>query len=120
MQTPNKNTSRVVILSGSLFKGCTKRINNYLIDKFGTYGEIKTGALAEQILDRLAVDLLNLKKHDVNVISAGANDVYRNNPNEALIKIIKFIQNNVNTNIVIVGIPHRHDLVECLYVNRAI
>jgi hypothetical protein len=91
---PNKNKSRVVILSDSHLKGCTKRVNSYLSEKFRTFGCIKPGALAEEILDRLTVDLENLKNRDVIVISAGANNVYRNNPNEALIKIIKFIQNN--------------------------
>jgi hypothetical protein len=51
---------------------------------------------------------VNLKKRDVSVISTGAIDVYRNNPNEALMKIIKFIQINSNTNIMILGIPHNH------------
>jgi hypothetical protein len=46
------------------------------------------------------------------------NDVYRNNPNEALMKIIEFIQNG-NINIMILGIPHNHDLVEYSCVNRA-
>jgi hypothetical protein len=41
---------------------------------------------------------MNLKERAVVVISAGANDVYRNNPNEALINIIKFVHNNSNTN----------------------
>jgi hypothetical protein len=49
------------------------------------------------------VDLVNLKKRDVIVISTGANDVYRNNPNEALTKI-RFIQNYGNTNKMLVGI----------------
>jgi hypothetical protein len=35
-------------------------------------------------------------------------------------KIIKFIQNNSNTNLVILGIPLRHDLVENSCVNKAI
>jgi hypothetical protein len=71
MQAPNKNKHRVVILSDSHLKGCTKRINNYLSDKFRTLGWIKPGVRAEEILDRLTVDLVNLKKHDVIVISAG-------------------------------------------------
>jgi hypothetical protein len=54
------------------------------------------------------VDLVNFKKRDVIVISAGANDVYRNNPNEALMNIIKFVQNNGNMNIMMLGIPCRH------------
>jgi hypothetical protein len=65
------------------------------------------------------VDLVNLKKRDVIVFSAGA-DMYRNNPNEPLMKIIKFIQNNLHTNIMILGIPHRHDLAEYSCVNGAI
>jgi hypothetical protein len=51
MQAPNK--SKVVILSDSHLKGCNKRINNYLSDKFRTFGWIKPGALAGEILDRL-------------------------------------------------------------------
>jgi hypothetical protein len=35
-------------------------------------------------------------------------------------KIIKFIQNKGNSNIMILGIPHRYDLVEYSCVNRAI
>jgi hypothetical protein len=88
--------------------------------KFRTIGWIKPGALVEEILDKQSVDLVNLKKCDVIVFSAGANDVYRNNPNEALMKIIKFIQNNHNKNIIILGIPHKHDLAEYSCVNRAI
>jgi hypothetical protein len=61
-----------------------------------------------------------LKKRDVIVISAGANNAYRNSPNEALMKIIKFIQNYGNANIMTLGIPHRLDLVEYSCVNRAI
>jgi hypothetical protein len=37
----------------------------------------------------------------VTVISAGANDVHRNNLNGALMKMIKFVHNYVNTNIMI-------------------
>jgi hypothetical protein len=75
---------------------------------FRTFGWINPRALAEEILD--------LKKCDVIVTSAGANDVYRNN--KALMNIIKFIQNNGNTNIMILGVPHRHDLVEYSCVNE--
>jgi hypothetical protein len=99
-------------------KRCTKRINNYLSAKFITIGWIKPGAVADNVLESLTVGLMNLKKHYMIIISTGANDVYRNNPNEALMKIVKFIQNNTNTKIL--GISHRHDLVEYSCVNSAI
>jgi hypothetical protein len=54
------------------------------------------------------------------VSSAGANDVCKNNPNDALTEIIKFVHNNGNTHIMILGIPHRLDLVEYSHVNRTI
>jgi hypothetical protein len=66
------------------------------------------------------VALMNLKKGDVIVLSVGTNDVYGNNSKEALIKISTFIQNNFNTNIMILSIPHRHDLVAYSCLNKAI
>jgi hypothetical protein len=47
MQTPIENKSKVIILSDSHLKRCTKRINNYLSDKFRTFGWIKPGTLAK-------------------------------------------------------------------------
>jgi hypothetical protein len=67
----------------------------------------QTRALDEEISDKLRVDLVNPKKRDVTVFSAGSNDVHWNNPNVALMKIIKFIQNNGNTNMIL-NIPHIH------------
>ena len=54
------------------------------------------------------------------MISAGANDVYKNNSKVALVKTIKIIQNNSHTNIILLQTPHRYDLVEYSCVNRAI
>jgi hypothetical protein len=63
---------------------------------------------------------VSLNKSDVIVISAGANDVYKNNFKVALVKTTKFIQNNSHTNIILLQTPHRYDLVEYSCVNRAI
>jgi hypothetical protein len=87
---------------------------NILSDKFRTIGWIKPGVEVEEELDSLTVELVNLKK------CASANDVYRNNPNEGLLKIVKIIHNNGNTNIMILGIPHILDLVEFSCINRAV
>ena len=120
MQTSIKRSSKVVILGDSHLKGCTEKINNYLLDTFTITGWTKPGALAEEILDKPTMDLMNLNKRDVIMISAGANDVYMNNSNVALLKITKFIQNNCNTNIILYGVPHRYDLAEYSCVNSAI
>jgi hypothetical protein len=96
------------------------RMNNYVGDKFRTVDWIKFRALAKEILDKPAVALMNLKKCDVIMLSVGAIYIYGNNLKEALIKIIMFIQNNGNTNIMMLGILHRHNMVEYLYVNKEI
>jgi len=80
----------------------------------------KPGALAEELLAKPIMDLVDLNKQDVVVISAGANGVYMNSCSVALLKITKFIQNNCNTNMIIYGVPHRYDLAEYSCVNRAI
>jgi hypothetical protein len=43
----------------SHWKGCTKRVNNYLSDKFRTN---KPGALAEEVFGSRTADFVNLKK----------------------------------------------------------
>jgi len=96
MQTSIKHSSKVVILGDSHLKACTEKT-----DTFRKTGWIKPGALTEEMLDKPAMDLMKLNKRDVIVISAGANDVYMNNSNVALVKIIKLIQNSCNTNIYI-------------------
>jgi len=70
-------------------------------------------------LDKPTLDLENLNKRDVIVLSAGANNVYMNNSNVVLSKIIKFIQNNRNTKIIKLGVPQRYDLVEYSCINTA-
>jgi len=118
--TPITHSSKVVILSDSHLKGCTEKINSYLGNTFRLTGWTKPGASAEETVGKPMMDLVELNKQDVVVISAGANDVYMNNSSVALLKITKFIQNNYNTNIIIYGVPHRYDLVEFSCVNRAI
>jgi len=115
-----KHSSKVAILSDSHLKGCTIKINNHLVDTFRITGWTKPGALAEELLDKRIMDLVDLNKQDVVVISAGANDVYMNSCSVALLKITKFIQNNCNTNMKIYGVPHRYDLAEYSCVSRAI
>jgi hypothetical protein len=61
-----------------------------------------------------------MNSHDVIVLCAGANDVYRNNSNVAIRKIVKFMMNNSNTNIIIIGVPHRYDFSDHSCVNKAI
>jgi lysophospholipase L1-like esterase len=81
---------------------------------------IRPGAGAEKIVNSSVEDLQNLHQHDVIFLNAGANDIFKNNKRVALTQIIKFIQRNHVTNIIILDIPHRYDLSLSSCVNSEI
>jgi hypothetical protein len=56
----------------------------------------------------------------VIVLNTGANDLYKNNKELVLALIVKFTQNNYNTNITVMSIPHRYDLSFSSYMNSEI
>jgi archaellum biogenesis ATPase FlaH len=72
-------------------------------------------------LDSLKEDFEGLGKKDVIVINGGANDIdkHSNNMKGVLAKMMQFIQKYNNTNIIVVNIPHRHDLDKAarIYLN---
>jgi len=123
---PNRNNTQksevpsVLILSDSHLKGCIVKMNDHLATTFRTNGWVKPGAPADEILKAAKLEVVNMNKHDVIVLSVGANDVYRNNYIVAYRSIIKFVMRNSNSNIIIMEIPHRHDLSDCSCVNTAI
>jgi hypothetical protein len=111
---------KVLILGDSHLTGSTVKVRNMLSSKFEATGVIKPGAAAEKIGDTSTNDLHNLTTRDVIVLNTGANDLYKNNKDTALAQIVKFIQNNYNTNIIVMSIPHRYNLSFSSYVNSEI
>lgn len=61
-----------------------------------------------------------LKKWDAVVLIGGANDVYRNETCEATGALETTLNKLKNTNVIVVSIPHRHDLMESSIVNKEI
>jgi len=66
------------------------------------------------------VTLINLQKNDSLIVCSGANDLYKNSSNNALKNTIKFIKSVNNTNIILVGVPHRFDLSDNSDTNNRI
>jgi RNase H-fold protein (predicted Holliday junction resolvase) len=63
---------------------------------------------------------MKLTKSDVIVFCGGANDVGMNNAKMALKHITDFIKENNPTNIILLSVPHRHNLMESSCVNNEI
>jgi hypothetical protein len=63
---------------------------------------------------------MKITKSDAIVFCGGANDVGMNNAKMALLHITNFIKENSHTNIILLSVPHRHDLMESSCVNNEI
>ena len=98
------------------------KVNQYLNTKFKVRSLIKPGASIHQLVSSHSVDFKCLSKSDAIVINGGTNDLDKCsvNVNGILISMVKFIQEYSNTNIVIVNIPHRYDLMNLDKMNMCI
>jgi len=108
-----KPIHKVEIIGDSHHKGSAVKINQYLNTKFKVCSFTKPGASTNQLVCSHENELKCFGKSDVIVINGEANDRDKFNvkDNSILISMVHFIQKYNNTNIVIVNIPHRHDLM---------
>ncbi|XP_049809772.1 uncharacterized protein LOC126252858 [Schistocerca nitens] len=88
---------------------------------FKASGFIKPGAPLSEITDlTTSTDVASLNKDDFAVLIGGSNDVYRNETHKVITEMRKCLNNLTHTNVLIVNIPHRHDLPPWSCVNREI
>ena len=81
---------------------------------------MKPGARAGILVNIANSDIKNSTKNDVVIFCGGANDVAKNNSKTALRHIRNFIKSNNLSNIILVSVPHRHDLIQSSCVNSEI
>jgi hypothetical protein len=105
---------KVEIIGDSHLKGSAVKINQYLNTKFKVCSLNKPGASTNQLVCPQTNNLKCLGKSDAIAISGGTNDINKCNVNDKgiLISMDNFIQKYSNTNIVLVNIPHRYDLMK--------
>ena len=116
-----KHKHKVKIIGDSHLRDSATRVNQYLSSNFEVCSLIKLGANANQIVISQEKELNCLGEKDIIVINGGANDLdkTRGNLNGILAFMINFIQ-KYNMNIIIIGIPHQHDLHKADRVNLQI
>jgi len=116
---PESKKLKVNIIGDSHLKGAMIRINQYLNTKFEVFSFIKPGACVSQLVHSQENELKSLGKSDVIVINGRSNDTDKPgcNINVILSKLIHFIMNYNNTNILMVTMPFRHDLAPTSKIN---
>jgi hypothetical protein len=109
-QKPNH---KVLIIGDSHLKGSAFYTNQFLNTNYSVTSFIKPGASESELVSSQGKELNELGKEDVIVLSVGTNDMKNFNGTKGsgvVVKITKFMQTYNNTNIAIIGIPHRFDL----------
>jgi RNase H-fold protein (predicted Holliday junction resolvase) len=84
---------------------------------FEVLGIVKPGASTEEIINTVSKDIGKLTHKDVVVVWIGTRDVARNESEKGLHQIKKFVENHKQTNVIVMSVPHRHDLEEKSCVN---
>ena len=123
---PNQKSTEVAhkvdLIGDSHLKGLAVKANQYLNMQFKVCSLIKPVASIHQLVSSHSVDFKCLSKNDAIVINGGTNDLdkCKVNINGILISMVEFIQEYSNTNIVVINIPHRYDLMNLDKTNRYI
>jgi chaperone required for assembly of F1-ATPase len=74
-------------------------------------GFTKPGAHMDEILKTVKDEVVLFSNKDILVLWAGTNDISKNNCNEALRSLIKFMDEHKKVNIILLHAQHRHDLI---------
>jgi hypothetical protein len=113
---------KVHIIGDSLLKGSAIKINQYLNTNFVVSSFIRPGASIRQIVHSQEMEFKCLVKKDISVINGGTNDLDNNSEKRksALVHMLQFAEKYVNTNIIMLNTPLRHDLALDSQINLEI
>jgi len=97
---------------------CATNFKFEIKDNFDVEGLVKLGAAAGILVNTANSDITDLTKNYVLILCGGADDVAKNNSKTAMRHIRNFIKTNNQTNIIIVSVPYRYDIMQSSCVNN--
>jgi hypothetical protein len=115
-----KYNNKVLIIGDSLGKKSAAELRIKLDHCYEIMGFTKPGAQMREILETAVEEVALLSKKDILVLWAGANDISKNNTNEALKSLMKFMERHKRLNIFLINAQHRHDLINTSCVNEEV
>ena len=120
IKSSHSKDHQVLIIGNSHSRLCASNIKSEIKDNYDVQGRVKAGAGSGILVNTANSDIATLTKNDVVIFCGGANDVTKNNSKMALRHIRNFIKSNNHTNIILVSLPHRYDLMQSSCVNDEI
>jgi hypothetical protein len=113
-------SNRILIIGDSHVRGCSEKLTNSLGNTYRVTGITKPNANASAILNDMNLKDEDLLKRDVVIFCGGSRDIAKNESTQGLRSIVKFVRRLVNTNVIIMTAPHRHDLQASSCVNTEV
>jgi lysophospholipase L1-like esterase len=101
-------------------RGCTDKIADLLGKSYSVTGIIKPNARLSAITSSLKREIESLTQEDLVIICGGTNDVAKNETTLGLRSLDKFVENINNTNVILLGVLHRFDLMSTSCVNSEV
>jgi hypothetical protein len=118
-KSSRKKDHKVLIIGDSHTRNCAANIKTNIEENFKVQGVIP-GAGTSILVNSLKNDIRSLSKSDVLIFCGGANDTGKNISSKALHNFMDFVINNKHTNIILVTVPHRYDLMQSSCVKSEI
>ena len=104
---------KVLIIGDSHPRNCAANVKTETDTRgnLKVQGLVKPGAGTDTLVNSANSDIVSLAKSYVLIFCGGANDVGENNSTKALHHIMDFVKTNNHTNIILVTVPPRYDLM---------
>jgi len=107
---PESKRHKILVIGDSHARGLSKKISNCIDDSFIVFGTTKPNTDIEAITSPIHLQTGNLIKADINIFFGGTKDISRNEAKKGLSSLWDFTQRTINTNLILLGAPHRYDL----------
>ena len=107
----NKIKQKIITMGDSHTRGMAKELKYRLNQEFEIQGIIKPGSTLEQRVKMSYSDLKTLTKTDVCIVWGGTHNVGRNESNIRIRALKDFVSRHEHTNVMVINVPHRYDLV---------
>ena len=115
-----KGKPKITVIGDSFTRGMAGELAHKFGSTFEVIGHLMTGAGMKTITEIAEQEVSTLTEKDMVVVWGAANDVARKETKSALAYIIEFAKLRKHTNVLLVIVPTRFDLLQTSCVNREV
>jgi hypothetical protein len=95
-------------------RGCASEVKQQLNNEYEVFGFINPGSGMKDIKESAKMQMAELTV----VLWGGSNDIARNNSVVGMKHILDLLISSTHSNVILLSVPHRHDLSNDSCVNR--